>query len=806
MILFLNISAFLLNLGKNKSKPYYMKKFPALLILIASFLINFSCKTEKVTESEDLTQYVDPMIGTAHCRWFHVAPGSNPFGMAKPGPSTDGHLGNATGWEAVGYDFRHTSIEGFPNFHEFQVGGLVFMPTTGELMTIPGKPHSKGEGYRSSFDKKDEILKPGYYSVILKDYNIKAEVTSTNRVSFHRYTFPAGEKSHILFDIGNKQGESGEVKDARVIYTSDGRIEGFVETYPEYVKKYQTGASVKMYFSADIDMKPQSYGIFHGSIAEQGKKEATGPGAGLYLTFNTTENESITIKAGLSFTSVENARINLEAEAEKLKFDEARELAHKNWNEYLGRIKVEGKIRNDKVKFYTGLYHALKGRGLASDVNGAYPKNDGTIGQIALGPDNKPQYNFYNTDGIWGGQWNLIQLWALAYPEYLTDYIKTHLTVYSDAGWLGDGIANSKYVSGVGTNQVPLAIVAAYMCGIRDFDIQKSYEASLKNEITSEGRVFGAGKMDVGKFVKYGYVPYLEKGEGSDELWRFACSHTLEYSYTSWAVAQMAKSLGKEEDYKMLMGLSKGWEKIFHPERQLMWPRLENGKFFEEFDATEPHNGFQEGNAYQYSFYVPHDPEGIIARIGKEEFNTRLDSIFIISQKDLFGGGTEIYAFAGIRKPYNHGNQPCLHTSFLFNHSGMPSKTQKWVRAICRDFYGTEGIHGYGFGQDEDQGQLGAWIVMAGIGLFDVKGLTDQNPTFGIGSPLFDKITIELNNKYYPGKEFVIETENNSPDNVYIQSMKLNGSDLNRTFVPFSEVVKGGSLKLKMGSEPKDNY
>jgi predicted alpha-1,2-mannosidase len=782
-----------------------MNKFLFTSILAILFM-GFSCKTKNVSDTEDLTQYVDPMIGTAHCRWFHVAPGTNPFGMAKPGPSTDGHLGNLSGWEAVGYDFRHTSIEGFPNFHEFQVGGVVFMPTTGDLKTVPGHPDSLGTGYRSSFDKKDEILKPGYYSVLLKDYNIKAEVTSTNRVSYHRYTYPSGEKSNILFDIGNKQGESGEVKDARVTYTPDGRIEGFVETYPEYVKKYQTGASVKMYFSADIDRKPESYGIFHKSDIEPGKNEATGVGAGLYMTFSTSADESITIKAGLSFTSVENARLNLEAEASDLKFDDAKELAHNNWNSYLGRIRVEGKVQSDKVKFYTGLYHALKGRGLASDVNGAYPKNDGTIGQIPIGKDGRPEYNFYNTDGIWGGQWNLIQLWALAYPEYLTDYIKTHLTVYNDAGWLGDGIANSKYVSGVGTNQVPLAIVAAYMCGIRDFDIQKGYEASLKNEITSENRPFGAGKMDVGQFVKYGYVPYLEKGEGSDELWRFACSHTLEYSYTSWAVAQMAKSLGKEADYRMLMDLSKGWEKIYHPVRQLMWPKLENGKFFEEFDATEPHNGFQEGNAYQYTFYVPHDPEGIIAKMGKNEFNNRLDSIFIISQKDLFGGGTEVFAFAGIKKPYNHGNQPCLHTSFLFNHSGAPSITQKWVRAICRDFYGTEGIHGYGFGQDEDQGQLGAWIVIAGMGLFDVKGLTDQVPTFGIGSPLFDKITIELNNKYYPGKQFVIEAENNSAENVYIQSMSLNGSDLRKTFIPFSEVVKGGSLKLKMGIVPKDSY
>lgn len=779
-------------------------------VLFVAFisLFTISCKSGKdtVPASEDLTQYVDPLIGTAHCRWFHIAPGANPFGMAKPGPSTDGHRGNPGGWEAVGYDFRHTSIEGFPNFHEFQVGGVVFMPTNGDLKTVPGHLDSLGQGYRSSFDKKDEILDPGYYSVILKDYGIKAEVTSTNRVSFHRYTFPANEKSNILFDIGNKQGESGNVKDALVTLTPDGRIEGFVETYPEYVKKYQEGASVKMFFSVVTDKKPDSYGIFHKKNIEPGVNQASGIGAGLYLTFKTTENESITLKAGLSYTSVENARLNLEAEATDLDFDKAHQLAHENWNNYLGRIRVEGNNTTDKVKFYTGLYHALLGRGLASDVNGAYPKNDGSVGQIPMGSDNKPLHNFYNTDAIWGGQWNLVQLWALAYPEYTSDYIKTHLTVYQDAGWLGDGLANSKYVSGVGSNQVPLAIVAAYFCGIRDFDIPKGYEASLKNEITSDGRIFGAGKMDVGKFVKYGYVPHVIKGQGSDELWKFSCSHTLEYSFTAYAVAQMAKDLGKEEDYSQLMELSTGWEKIFHPERNLMWPKLENGNFFEEFDATEPHNGFQEGNAFQYSFYVPHNPEAVVAKMGKEEFNNRLDSIFLISQKDLFGGGKEIHAFAGIKKPYNHGNQPCLHTSWLFNHSGMPSKTQKWVRAICNDFYGTEGIHGYGYGQDEDQGQLGAWYVMAAMGLFDVKGLATSNPAFGISSPLFDRITIKLSDKYYSGKEFVIETVNNTPENNYIQSVSVDGTALDSVFIPFATVVNGGKMVVTLGNTPKDEY
>jgi len=786
-----------------------VKRTFSLLLFLFLFSLNlstFGYTGNLAADPEDLTQYVDPLIGTAHCRWFHFAPGAIPFGMAKPGPSTNGHLGNKSGWQAVGYDSRHNSIEGFPNFHENQIGGIVFMPTTGKLITVPGNLDSAGSGYRSSFEKKDEIVQPGYYSVLLKDYGIRAEVTAAKRVSYHRYTFPAGKQSNILFDIGNKQGESGEVKNALVKINSDGRIEGYVETIPVYINKYQAGSSVIMYFSAEIDKKPGSFGIFHGSVVGPGKKEASGAGAGLYLTFDTKNSESIVIKAGLSYTSVENARLNLMQEAAELNFDDAREMAHKTWNSYLGRIRVEGKNHKDKVKFYTGLYHALLGRGLANDVNGAYPKNNGTAGQIPLDKTGKPIHNLYNTDAIWGTQWNLIQLWALVYPEYLSDFIQSHLLVYKDTGWLGDGLATSKFISGVGTNQVPLAIVAAYMCGIRDFDIQEGYRASLKNEVTSENRIMGAGKMDVGQFVKFGYVPYVKKMNAYSELWKFSCSHTLEYSYTSFAVAQFARSLGKESDYKILMDLSKGWEKIFHPGFKLMWPKLENGEFLAEFDPKEAFNGFQEGNAYQYSFYVPHDPEGIIAKIGKVEFNNRLDSIFIISEKDLFGGGEVIDAFAGIKKLYNHGNQPCLHYSWLFNHSGMPSKTQKWVRAICNDFYGTEGIHGYGFGQDEDQGQLGGWYVMAGIGLFDVKGLITPESRFGIGSPVFDKITINLNKKYYPGEKFVIETENNSPENFYIQSMAVNGKNLSETFVPFSTVVAGGKLTIKLGNVAKDSY
>lgn len=762
--------------------------------------------SEKNTSLEELSQYVEPRIGTAHCRWFHFTPGAMPFGMAKPAPSTNGHIGNKSGWEATGYDYRDNTIEGFSCLHEFQIGGIVLMPTCGTLKTVPGAVgDTTGTGYRSRFDRKDEIATAGYYSVLLKDYSIRAELTATPRVAFQRFTFPAGNDNHILFDIGNRQGESGAVKDASVELKPDGRIEGWVITEPEYVKKYQKGATVPLYFSAVLDKEPSEYGVFNGENIQADRKETAGAGAGLYLTFRTEKEETVTAKVGLSYTSVENARLNLDAEAETLSFDDALKLSHKTWEEYLGRIRVETQVKENKVKFYTGLYHALLGRGLASDINGAYPRHDGTVGQIPL-QDGKPVHNLYNTDAAWGAQWNLSQLWALAYPEYYSDYVSSHLLVYQDAGWLADGIANSRYVSGVGTNLLSTIIAGAYQCGIRDFDIKKGYEACLKNELDGENRPLGAGKVDTREFVKYGYVPHLEDGDGPHEAFMFSASHTLEYSYSAWALAQWAKQLGKTEDYNRLMDLSKGWERIYDPSVNFVRPKKKDGSFIDKFEPMEVWRGFQEGNAWQYTFYVPHDVKGLAGKVGIDVFNQRLDSIFTVSRKLIFSGGKEVGAFAGLQTLYNHGNQPCLHISWMFNEAGRPSLTQKWVRAILNEFYGIDGIHGYGYGQDEDQGQLGAWYVIASMGLFDIKGLTDEQPGFALGSPLFDKITVSLNNRYYQGKEFVIETKNNNLQNDYIQSMNLNGKVWTDTHIPFEAIINGGHLIMEMGSQPRDVY
>ncbi len=776
-----------------------------LCFLVICMSIIMGCSTS-TSSTKALVDYVDPNIGTAHCRWFFYTPAAIPFGMAKLAPSTDAHLGNPGGWQAVGYDFRHTSIEGFANFHEFQVGGVVFAPTVGELQTVPGELENPDGGYRSRFDKKDEVAAPGYYSVLLKDYGVKAELTAMKRVGFHRYTYPKTEQANLIFDIGNKQGESGEVKDAEVQYFEDGRVEGYVITSPVYVNIYQKGADVRMYFSAVLNKKPVQVGTFVKDVVNPGKHQEKGPGAGLYMTFSTEEQEAVEVKVGLSYTSIENARFNRETEAADVTFDQAKKNATDVWNESLSRIYVEGGKETDKVKFYTGLFHALLGRGLASDANGYYPKNNGTVGRIALDEEGNPVHQHYNTDAIWGGFWNLTQLWSLAYPEYYSDWIKSQLLVYQDTGWLGDGIACSKYVSGVGTNFTSLAIAAAYNCGIRDFDVKQGYEAALKNEVEWRGRLEGAGKMDVRQFVERGYSPYekrfdmVTREEGSG----FGASHTMEYSFSSFAVSQFAKHLGKEDDYKLLSNLSNGWKNLYDPETRLIRPKDTKGNFLEDFNPLAPWKGFQEGNAVQYTFYVPHQIDELVDLVGQETFNNRLDSIFLLSQKNIFGGGKEVDAFAGLKTVYNHGNQPNLHISWLFNFSGKPYLSQKWVRAILDEFYGLEGIHGYGYGQDEDQGQLGAWYVMSALGLFDVKGLTEIDPKFQIGAPLFDKITVRLNKDYYPGEKFVIEAKKQAVGDCYLQDISLKNRPQDTVQLPFSEVVKGGKLVLGLGASPNE--
>ena len=775
---------------------------------IASLLLLLVSACNVLAGQRDYTRYVNPNIGVTHSRWFFYTPAAMPFGLAKLGPSTNGTYGNKKGWEAVGYQDDHRTIDGFPCLHEFQIGGIALMPVTGAVKTVPGSVEDASTGFRSAFDKQSEVSLPGYYRVRLTDYNVLAELTATKRVGVQRFTFGKSNASHILFNIGSRQGESGEVKDAYIKQISKHEIEGYVITKPEYVKTYQPDAVVPMYFHAWVSKAPRNVRVFHLGKQLEESNQIKGAGALMCLDYDTEEGEQITVKVGLSYTSIANARKNYEAEAKKIDFDKAHADAKAMWNEYLGRIDVKDSSEQNLKKFYTGLFHALLGRGLASDVNGAYPKNDGTVGQIPLDKNGSPKFNHYNTDAIWGTYWNLTNLWALAYPEYYNDFINSQLLVFKDAGWLGDGIAASRFVSGVGTNMMPIIFAGAYNSGIRNYDVNLAYKAAWKNEMCGDNRPEGAGKTDVGLFVKLGYVPYNDSvpygthSRGS----AFSGSHTLEYSFSTYALAQWAKALGKQDDYRRLMYLSNGWTRIFDDSLKLIHPRGTDGKFIPNFKPLEPWRGFQEGNAVQYTFFVPQNPQLLVKKMGRDHFNQLLDSIFVDSRKSIFAGGTVSEAFAGLENLYNHGNQPCLHESWLFNFSGKPYLTQKWTRLICDEFYGVTGEHGYGYGQDEDQGQLGAWYVMASLGLFDVQGGAPVRPTFQIGSPMFDQVTIKLSPMNATGKTFTVKTKKTGRENCYVESATLNGRRLDQCWMYRDEVYKGGVMQLEMGDTPNEKW
>ncbi|MGL4852378.1 MAG: GH92 family glycosyl hydrolase [Phocaeicola sp.] len=768
-------------------------------------ILTLGCTTPKLNELP--TDLVDVQIGATHCRWFFYTPAALPFGMAKLAPTTDAY--NSPGsWMPNGYDSRHTSIEGFAHLHEFQIGGIVVTPTNGELKTLPGSQENPDEGYRSRYEKTTEQSEPGYYKVTLADYDIDVELTATERVGYHRYKFNQGGPSRLLFDIGHPQGESATVVDAYVNYNSEkNEVSGYVECYPVYATFCDIDNTVKAYFVAYPSVEPSDVGTFIDATQTDNSNEVKGVGAGMWLAFNAEAGDVVEMQVGLSYTSIDGARANYLAEGKGQTFDKVRSAATDRWNAMLGKIQVEGGEKEDRVKFYTGLYHALLGRGLASDVDGKYITHDKQIATAHLDSDGKPKYHHYNTDGMWGGFWNLTQVWTLAYPDQFDGYVRSNLDFSRHTGWLHDGEAAGVYTNGVQTNFQGLIAVAAYNAGILDYDLDYLWEMVRKNELDYQQRDLGSGKYDLDEFVTRGYVPLsnyvLPNGWSSN----FGASHTLEYSFSSYAASELARQLGYTATADTLRRLANGYQLLFDNESGYCRPREKNGEFLKDFDPLKGWLGFQEGNGAQYTWYAPHDVAGLINLIGLDRFNERLEKTFDDASLSGFGGKPgEFDSFSGVEKLYNHGNQPCLHNSFLFNYSAKPWLTQKFTRQIMDSFYGTTAEHGYGYGQDEDQGQLGAWYVLASIGLFDVQGGTRTNPTFQIGSPKFDKITIQLDSKYYKGKEFIIETTGNAPSSYYVQSATLNGKSLENCWFDFSSIKQGGKLSLSMGDTPNKTW
>ncbi|MGV8094096.1 MAG: GH92 family glycosyl hydrolase [Mangrovibacterium sp.] len=641
----------------------------------------------------------------------------------------------------------------------------------------------------------------------LDSYGIKAELTSTTRVGFHRYRFPAAPESYILLDLSTVLGPSGTVKGyARKV--GDDEIQG----YALMDKTIRRPKPVYVFFAIQFDTPFEKMQAWKNGKITGETDEFEGSNGGVFLKFGTGKAKTIQMKVGISYVSEDQARLNLQEELPHWDFDRiVRESAEK-WNNWLGRIEIEGGTTEQQRRFYTDLWHALLGRRIISDVNGKYCDMTGTerrIGQIPLDQNGKPLFNHHNSDSFWGAQWTISTLWSLVYPKITSDFVNSMLMMYDDGGLIPRGPSGGNYTAVMtGASSTPF-IVGAWMKGIRTFDAEKAYEGMKKNHMP--GGMMGKAGYEhysaIGGGIEYyiekGYVPYpLLPRVGFHQE---GAAQTLEYASQDWCLAQMAKALGKQDDYDYFMARSSNWKNLYDPETGWIRPRNPEGKWKEPFDPYQYQNGFVEANAAQTTWFVPHDLPGLALLMGgKDKMAAKLEASFREAEKLGFTSGNshsqELHPEFR-RIPINYGNQPSIQTAFVFNHIGYPWFTQYWSRRVVEEAFSALSS-GRGYNGDEDQGLMGSLSVLMKIGLFEMNSGAELRPVLELGSPVFDKITIHLDENYYKGKTFVIEAKNNKPGNYYIRSATLNGKNLSRPWIYHDEVSGGGKLILEMGDTP----
>lgn len=756
-----------------------------------SFLLVFlvSCKTEKyvAVKKKSLVDMVYPQLDTENSRWFFFSSASRPFGMVNLSPDTE-----INGDWGGGYKYTTDTIKGFSHIHEWQMSGVSVMPVT----VSKENKASIFTNFYSKFSHETEKITPGYHFVQLDKYQIKAELTSTKRVGFHRYTFSDHLQKAVLFNLNTVLGPCDNTNGV-LEKNSDNELSGSLVLSTNFRRPKPLTVFFKIKLNTTIT-----------SIENDNKTNN-------YLINLEESNKDVLMKVGISYTSVENAAANIQEELPHWDFDKVVSESKTEWNNLLGRIEVEGGTATDQRRFYTDLWHALQGRKMISDANGAYPDNTGEkfrIGQLPLDKDGKPKFNQYNSDSFWGAQWTINTLWGLAYPEIMGEFVQSLMQYYKDGGMIprGPSGGNDTFVM-TGASTTPF-IVSAIQKGIITEDLENIYNALKKNHMLNGimGKAGYEHMTDSGGGLKYyiekGFVPYpIPEGEfGSHQD---GASQTLEYAYQDWTLAQLAKKLKHQDDYNYFMARAKNYQNVFDKTTGWMRPKDVNGKWLENFDPYKYENGFIESNGAQSTWFVPHDITGLIALMGgKEKAAEKLNNQFEASQKLKFTSGTSHDAelhpeFSRI--PINFGNQPSIQTSFIFNFLGRPDLTQYWTRNVVKEtFSGLSPNTGYN--GDEDQGLMGSLSVLLKIGLFQMNGGTDENPQYQIGSPIFNKVSIKLNPEYYKGKKFIIQANNNSASNIYIEDANYNNRPLQNLSISHTDITNGGELILEMSETPKD--
>lgn len=713
-------------------------------IAVVATTLFFSCSLPSTTT--DYTSYVDQYIGTGG--HGHVFMGANlPFGAVQLGPTSIPEK-----WDWVsGYHISDTTVIGFSHTHLSGTGigdlsDISMMPVVGEVTYARGNHEDQNSGLWSYFSRRNEKVAPGYYATHLDRYGVDVELTATKRVGFHKYTFPNSEEAAIVFDLENGTCWD-ELTEGNLILEDSVTIVGH-----RYSKGWANAQ--RIYFVAKLSQPIVKFETFENLYGRASLKAQNG--------------NPLYVKVAISPVSIENAKFNMIEELPNWDFTQTISNATDAWNSELSKIDIKTTDESIKRIFYTALYHTMIAPSEFCDVNGDYRGSDGNIYKRA-------DFINYTTLSLWDTYRAAHPLMTIIHPEKMGDMINTFLHIYKQQGklpvWHLMGCETDCMVGNPGISVVADAVLKGY----DDFDIELAYTA-MKNSAMLDER-----GMDY--YKEYGYIPYDKMVE--------SVAIAMEYAIADWSVAQVAKKLGKNDDYEYFMKRSKVYEYYFDKETRFMRGLSSEGKFREPFNpvnSAHRANDYCEGNAWQYTWLVPHDLEGLTDEFGgKKELITKLDSLFTVSSNLGEHASPDI---SGLIGQYAHGNEPSHHIIYFYTMLGEPHKAADKVREVLTELYhdAQDGISG-----NEDVGQMSSWYILSAMGFYQVEPAGGR---YFFGSPIIDEATINVGD----GKKFTIIANNNSPTNKYIKSIKLNGRDYEANYINFSDIVSGGTLEFEMSN------
>lgn len=751
----------------------------SLLLLLTASAFCQSPPAQK-TPPRRKVDLVNPFIGTGG--HGHTFPGATvPYGMVQLSPDT-----RLNEWDACsGYHASDNAILGFSHTHLSgtgigDYGDILFMPTAGEQQLNQGTAEDPDAGYCSRKVKNSEAASPGYYTVVLED-GVKAELTATARVGMHQYTFPAGKKAGLIIDVSHTlQSHHNAVNQIEII--NDHEIRGYKVT--------NGWAREQHVFFHAVFSEPFTYRLAVKDAIQPGNK-IDKVGAKALLTFEKISGKPLVVKVGISGVDFQGAKNNVEKEIPGWNFNGVKDAAAAQWEKWLEKMEVRGGTDDQQKIFYTALYHTAISPNLYADADGRYRGMDKKIHQAAKGSDN------YTVFSLWDTFRAFHPLMTVINPSKNETWIRAFIKKYEEGGALPMWeLSSNETGTMIGYHSVSV-IADAYMKGSRNFDVEKAYQAMVHSStydtvsINFPDNEVRNNLMPVGKYFNetMGFIPCDKENE--------SVSKALEYAYNDWCIAQVAKALGKTKDYEKFTERSKRYAKYFDKKTGFMRGVNSDGSWKTPFNprfSNHRVDEYVEGNAWQWSWFVPHDVRGLVAlHGGEQQFITKLDSLF--STASSIDGTNSSADISGLIGQYAHGNEPSHHIAYLYNYVGQPWKTQEIVDKILTTLYFNDAN---GLSGNEDCGQMSAWFILSSMGIYQVS---PGDPTYTFGRPLFDEVTIRLEN----GHAFTIKAKNNSPANKYIAKISLNGADLKTPFLSHADLMKGGALEFTMSPTPSKN-